>query len=510
MTDSTQAEGTTTPEAGGGPTGEAGSGPAGAEASNVHVDAARGGDADAARGEAAPAAAQAAAPSRGAGAPQGDAASRQAGAEIAPRQSGPVPDEADSELDAPDDAFDDRHDDADPGAAEAAFDDADGDADPEAAEAPFDDGDGDADPEAAEAPFDDADGDADPEAVDDAFDDGYDHTEPDNRDGDAEPDDGDGDPARPDGAAPGAAVAQPAQGESRCGFVGIIGAPNAGKSTLTNALVGTKVSIVSHKVQTTRAQIRGIALHGPSQIIIVDTPGIFRPKRRLDRAMVDAAWGGAREADAVVVLIDAAKGLDEEAESLLRKSAELRQPCALALNKIDRIAKAKLLALAGEAAAYRAFDRVFMISALEGDGVDDLKVYLAELVPPGPWLYPEDQISDAPQRHWAAEVTREKLYLRLHDELPYSSTVETTDWKTLKDGSVRIEQTIYVERDGQKKIVLGAGGATIKTISMLAREEMQEALGGKVHLFLFVKVRGGWGDDPERYREIGLEYPKGD
>lgn len=484
MTDSTQAEGTTSPEAGGGPTGEAGSGPAGAEASDVHVDAARGGDADAARGEAAAAAAQAAAPSRGAGASQGDAASRPAGAELAPRASGPVRDEADSDPDAPHDAFDDRHDDADPEATDDAFDEADGDADPEA----------------AEAPFDDEDGDADPRAADDAFDDADDH---------AEPDGGDGGAARPDGAAPGAAVAQPAQGESRCGFVGIIGAPNAGKSTLTNALVGAKVSIVSHKVQTTRAQIRGIALAGASQIIIVDTPGIFRPKRRLDRAMVDAAWGGAREADAVVVLIDAAKGLDEEAESLLRKSAELRQPCALALNKIDRIAKAKLLSLAGEAAAFRAFDRVFMVSALEGDGVDDLKAYLAEVVPPGPWLYPEDQISDAPQRHWAAEVTREKLYLRLHDELPYSSTVETTDWKTLKDGSVRIEQTIYVERDGQKKIVLGSGGATIKTISMLARTEMQEALGGKVHLFLFVKVRGSWGEDPERYREIGLEYPKG-
>jgi GTP-binding protein Era len=303
---------------------------------------------------------------------------------------------------------------------------------------------------------------------------------------------------------------QPAETETRCGFVSIIGAPNAGKSTLTNALVGTKVSIVSRKVQTTRARIRGIALAGASQIILVDTPGIFRPKRRLDRAMVEAAWGGAREADSVIVLIDAAKGLDEDAEAILRESTNLHMPCMLALNKIDRIPKSRLLALAGEAAVFRSFDRVFMISALEGDGVGDLRDHLAATVPPGPWHYPEDQISDAPQRHWAAEVTREKVFERLHDELPYASTVETTDWKTLKDGSTRIEQTIYVERDGQKKIVLGAGGATIKTISMLAREELAEALEGKVHLFLFVKVRERWGDDPERYREMGLDYPKGE
>jgi GTPase len=299
-------------------------------------------------------------------------------------------------------------------------------------------------------------------------------------------------------------------GGPRCGFVSIIGAPNAGKSTLTNALVGTKVSIVSHKVQTTRARIRGIAIAGRSQIILVDTPGIFRPKRRLDRAMVDAAWGGARDADMVVVVIDAAKGLEDEAEAILRESANLHVPCMLALNKIDRIAKARLLALAGEASAFRSFDRIFMISALEGDGVADLLAHLAATVPLGPWHYPEDQISDAPQRHWAAEVTREKMFERLHDELPYASTVETTDWKTLKDGSTRIEQTIFVEREGQRKIVLGAGGQTIKIISTLAREELAEALEGKVHLFLFVKVRGGWGNDPERYREMGLDYPKGD
>jgi GTP-binding protein Era len=301
-------------------------------------------------------------------------------------------------------------------------------------------------------------------------------------------------------------------GETRCGFVSIIGAPNAGKSTLTNALVGVKVSIVSHKVQTTRAQIRGIALSGASQIILVDTPGIFRPKRRLDRAMVDAAWGGAREADAVVVLVDAAKGIEEEAEVILEGSKQLKMPVALVLNKVDRIPRddrPKLFKLAEEGAAHGHFAKTFMISAETGDGVKDLKAYLAALVPPGPWLYPEDQISDAPQRHWAAEVTREKIYQRLHDELPYASTVETTDWKTLKDGSVRLEQTLFVERESQKKIVLGAGGGTIKAISMSARTELQEALGVKVHLFLFVKVREKWGDDPERYREIGLDYPKG-
>jgi GTPase len=300
--------------------------------------------------------------------------------------------------------------------------------------------------------------------------------------------------------------------ETRCGFVSIIGAPNAGKSTLTNQLVGTKVSIVSHKVQTTRAQIRGIMIHEGSQVILVDTPGIFRPKRRLDRAMVDAAWGGARDADAVVVLIDAAKGFDEQAEAILEGAKELKMLTILALNKVDRIDrenKPVLLQLAERGAAQGNFERIFMISAESGSGVSGLRDYLAGIVPPGPWLYPEDQISDAPQRHWAAEVTREKLYMRLHDELPYASTVETTDWKSLKDGSVRIEQTVFVERESQKKIMLGASGATIKAISMAARQELAEALETKVHLFLFVKVRDRWGDDPERYREMGLEYPKG-
>ncbi len=301
-------------------------------------------------------------------------------------------------------------------------------------------------------------------------------------------------------------------GETRCGFVSIIGAPNAGKSTLTNRLVGTKVSIVSHKVQTTRTQIRGIMIDGQAQVILVDTPGIFRPKRRLDRAMVDAAWGGAHDADAVVLMIDAAKGIDDENQAILESSRMLKMPVALALNKVDRIGrddKPMLLQLAEKGAEYGHFDRIFMISAESGSGVGHLKTYLSGIVPPGPWLYPEDQISDAPQRHWAAEVTREKLYARLHDELPYASTVETTDWKTLKDGSIRIEQTIFVERESQKKIVLGAAGATVKSISMSARQELQEALEVKVHLFLFVKVRDKWGEDPERYREMGLDYPKG-
>ncbi len=295
---------------------------------------------------------------------------------------------------------------------------------------------------------------------------------------------------------------------TRCGFVAIIGAPNAGKSTLVNSLVGTKVSIVSHKVQTTRARLRGIAIDGKTQIVLVDTPGIFRPKRRLDRAMVEAAWGGAREADIVAFLMDAAKGLDEESEAILKGLGALKLPRILVLNKIDRIEKPALLALTAELTGRLAFDAVFMISALDGDGVADLRAYLAAAMPPGPWHFPADQVSDAPMRVWAAEVTREKLYHRLHDELPYSSTVETTDWKTLKDGAVRIEQTIYVERDSQKKIVLGAGGRTIKEISMQARQEIAEALETPVHLFLFVKVRDNWADDPERYREMGLDFPK--
>ncbi len=294
----------------------------------------------------------------------------------------------------------------------------------------------------------------------------------------------------------------------RCGFVALIGAPNAGKSTLINKLVGVKVSIVTHKVQTTRARMRGIAIEGKSQLVLVDTPGIFAPKRRLDTAMVETAWGEARGADTVVVLVDVAKGIDDEVQRVLEEAGRLNVPVLLALNKIDRVKKEQLLAIADEASKHATFDQVFMISALNGAGVGDLKSYLAGAVPEGPWLYPEDQIADAPLRQWAAEITREKLILRLHQELPYASTVETSQWKELKDGSIRIEQTIFVERDSQKKIVLGSGGRTIKGISVAAREEMSQALDVTVHLFLFVKVRGRWGDDPERYREMGLDYPK--
>ena len=294
----------------------------------------------------------------------------------------------------------------------------------------------------------------------------------------------------------------------RCGFAAVIGAPNAGKSTLVNALVGAKVSIVTHKAQTTRARVRGIAIAGESQIVLVDTPGIFAPKRRLDRAMVETAWTEAREADAAVIVADAARGFDDLVEPILEQARELGVPLAVALNKIDKIDKAKLLTLAAEASRRLPLDKLFMISALSGDGVDDLKSYLAGRMPPGPWLFPEDQIADAPLRQWAAEITREKMFLRLHEEIPYSSTVETTGWKERKDGSVRIDQTIFVERESQRKIVLGAKGQAIKQISMEARQEIAEAIECPVHLFLFVKVRENWGDDPERYREMGLEFPK--
>jgi GTP-binding protein Era len=296
--------------------------------------------------------------------------------------------------------------------------------------------------------------------------------------------------------------------QPRCGFAAVIGAPNAGKSTLVNALVGAKVSIVTHKAQTTRARVRGIVIEGEAQIILVDTPGIFAPRRRLDRAMVETAWTEAREADLVVLVVDAMRGFDELADPIVETARGLPMPVALALNKVDMVQKAKLLALAQSAAESLKPDRIFMISALSGDGVQDLKSYLAERMPPGIWLFPEDQIADAPLRQWAAEVTREKLFLRLHEEIPYASTVETTEWKTAKDGAIRIDQTIFVERESQKKIVVGANGQTIKHISMEARKEIAEALETPVHLFLFVKVRENWGDDPERYREMGLEFPK--
>ena len=295
---------------------------------------------------------------------------------------------------------------------------------------------------------------------------------------------------------------------TRCGFIALIGAPNAGKSTLTNALVGSKVTIVSRKVQTTRALVRGIAIAGAAQLVLMDTPGIFAPRRRLDRAMVTTAWGGAHDADIVVLLIDAKKGVDEEAEAILARLAEVAKPKVLVLNKIDLADKPSLLTLAQAVNAKAKFDATFMLSAASGDGVDDLKAWLAAHAPAGPWHYPEDQISDAPMRSLAAEITREKLFDRLHQELPYQATVETDSWKDLRDGSARIEQTIYVERESQRKIVLGKGGATIKAIGAEARREIAELTEQKVHLFLFVKVREGWGDDPERYRSMGLEFPQ--
>ncbi len=297
--------------------------------------------------------------------------------------------------------------------------------------------------------------------------------------------------------------------DTRAGFVALIGVPNAGKSTLLNSLVGTKVSIVSRKVQTTRALVRGILMEGTAQVILVDTPGIFAPKRRLDRAMVHSAWSGAGDADAICLLVDARKGLDEEVEAVLARLPDLKRERFLILNKIDLIPREKLLALAAALNARLPFARTFMISALNGDGVDDLRKALAALMPPSPWLYPEDQVSDAPLRMLAAEITREKIYDRLHEELPYRSTVETDQWQVRPDGSVRIEQTIFVERESQRSIVLGKGGRTIKAIGQAARIEIAEAAEATVHLFLHVKVRENWGDDPARYREMGLEFPRG-
>lgn len=296
---------------------------------------------------------------------------------------------------------------------------------------------------------------------------------------------------------------------TRCGFVALIGAPNVGKSTLLNGLVGTKVSIVSRKVQTTRALVRGIALDGAVQIVFVDTPGIFRPKRRLDRAMVSSAWGGAGDADAVCLLIDARRGVDEEADEILARLPDVRGPKTLVLNKIDLIERSRLLALTASLNERLPFERTFMVSALTGDGVDHLRRELGARMPEGPWLYPEDQVSDAPIRMLAAEITREKIFERLHEELPYQSTVETDQWQERPDGSVRIEQTVFVERDSQRKIVLGEGGRTIKSIGQAARREIAEVAETTVHLFLFVKVRENWGDDPARYREMGLEFPRG-
>ena len=295
---------------------------------------------------------------------------------------------------------------------------------------------------------------------------------------------------------------------TRCGFVAIIGAPNAGKSTLVNRLVGSKVAIVTHKVQTTRARIRGIAMAGNTQIVFVDTPGIFKPKRRLDRAMVDAAWGGAGDADLIVLMVDMESGRDSDVERIVEGLKAQGRKAILVLNKSDACDREKLLKTAAKLNETGIFTETFMVSALTGDGVADLKRHIAALLPEGPWHYPEDQAADVPLRSLAAEITREKLFLRLHDELPYSLTVETESWEQKKDGSIRIAQVIYVERDSQKKIALGKGGQTIKTIGQMAREELQEMLETKVHLFLFVKVRENWSDDRERYREMGLDFPK--
>lgn len=297
-------------------------------------------------------------------------------------------------------------------------------------------------------------------------------------------------------------------GETRAGFVALIGAPNAGKSTLVNQLVGNKVSIVSHKVQTTRTIVRGIIIEGQTQVVFVDTPGIFQPRRRLDRAMVNAAWGSARDADFVVLLIDSERGIKGDAVDILNALEKVAYRKILLLNKIDTVERSSLLALAASANANVDFEQTFMISALNGSGCGEFVSYLASELPEGPWLYPEDQISDLPMRQLAAEITREKLYLRLHQELPYASTVETENWTENRDGSVKIEQTIYVQRTTHKKITIGKNGQTIKAISTAARREIADILGQKVHLFLFVKVREKWIDDPERYREMGLEFPR--
>jgi GTP-binding protein Era len=295
---------------------------------------------------------------------------------------------------------------------------------------------------------------------------------------------------------------------TRCGFVAIVGAPNVGKSTLVNALVGAKVSIVSPKVQTTRMRVRGIAVVGQSQIIFVDTPGIFAPRRRLDRAMVAAAWSGAGDADLVALVVDATRGMDEETVLIAKRLGTEKAKKLLIINKIDLVKRDTLLGLVAEANALTPFERTFMVSASKGDGVADVRDYIAGAVTEGPWLFPADELSDLSDRVMAAEVTREKMFLKLHDELPYQSTVETDSWKELADGSVRVEQTAFVERESQRKIVLGEGGSMIKAISMAARKEISDSLGKPVHLFLHVKVRGDWENDPERYRTMGLEFPK--
>jgi GTPase len=293
---------------------------------------------------------------------------------------------------------------------------------------------------------------------------------------------------------------------TRCGYAAILGAPNAGKSTLLNRMVGAKLSIVSPKVQTTRAKVLGIQVKDGTQIIYVDTPGIFRPKRRLDRAMVAAAWTGAADADLVVLMVDADAGIDDGVRAIVAELKKQNRRALLALNKIDALKRDKLLALAQELDAEGVFDRIFMISALTGDGVADLESHLIAHMPPGPWLFPEDQLSDIPQRLLASEVTREQIYLQLHDELPYEATVETESWEEFRDGSVKIRQVIFVQRDSQKAIVLGKGGQRIKKISERARTELETMFERRVHLFLFVKVRENWLEDRERFQAIGLDF----
>ncbi len=307
----------------------------------------------------------------------------------------------------------------------------------------------------------------------------------------------------------GPAVPEKEHAPTRAGFVALIGAPNAGKSTLLNKLVGSKISIVTHKAQTTRALVRGIMVHRNAQIIFVDTPGIFQPKRRLERAMVTTAWGGAADADVVALLVDARKGLTEADRAIIERLGVFpaERERVLILNKVDIVKRDKLLKLAAEANESGRFGRTFMVSALTGDGLSDLLDYFAAAMPEGPFLYPEDQMTDLPLRFLAAEITREKLTLRLHHELPYRATVETEKWTEAKNG-IRIDQTIYVERDSQRKIVLGKGGETVKAISMAARQEIATLLERPVHLFLFVKVRENWSDDPERYREMGIDFPR--
>jgi GTPase len=304
-----------------------------------------------------------------------------------------------------------------------------------------------------------------------------------------------------------AAAGSGASSATRCGYVALIGAPNAGKSTLLNRLVGRKLAIVSPKAQTTRSRLLGIAIEGSAQIVYVDTPGIFAPRRRLDRAMVAAAWSGAEDADETVLLVDAARGVDGDTRRSLDRLARRDRALILALNKIDLVRRDRLLGLAAALSKEGIFDPVFMLSGLTGDGVADLKRHLAAVLPPGPWLFPQDQMSDMPERLLAAEITREQMFLQLHDELPYASTVETERWQDGTDGSARIEQTIYVQRPAQRAIVLGAGGQRIKAIGARARQEIERLLDRPVHLFLFVKVRENWVDDRQRFAALGLDYP---